>query len=80
MENYELTRRFGAVLRLLRLQANLSQEELADKCNLHRTYIGTIERGEKRVTITTAYKLSCALNVKLSEMLKMVEELEEETA
>lgn len=65
---------FGIVVRRLRLKANLSQEEFADRCNLHRTYIGTIERGEKRVTIATAQKLAQALGIPLSKLFSLVEE------
>ena len=73
MDENELSRRFGVVVRRLRLDKGLSQEEFANLCSLHRTYIGTIERGEKRVTIATAYKLAKALGIPLSEMFKLVE-------
>lgn len=48
---------------------NLSQEELADKCELHRTYIGSIEREERNVTLSTLECLSEALGVSVSELL-----------
>jgi len=54
MNESEISKIFGTVVRRLRVQAGLSQEEFAHLCNLHRTYIGTIERGEKRVTLATA--------------------------
>ena len=73
MNENELTKKFGIAIRRLRLDAGISQEKLADLCNLHRTYIGTIERGEKRVTITTANKLAAALGISLSELFKAVE-------
>lgn len=75
MDEQELSQRFGIVIRQLRLKAKLSQEEFADLCGLHRTYIGTIERGEKRVTISTAFKLSKALGVPLSQMFMLIEEM-----
>ena len=53
---------------------DLSQEDLADLCGLHRTYIGCIERGEKTVTITTASKLAEAFGVRLWQLLKDVDE------
>jgi transcriptional regulator with XRE-family HTH domain len=53
---------------------DLSQEGLADLCELHRTYIGSIERGEKSVTIYTASKLAEALGVRLWQLLRDVDE------
>jgi len=75
MDEKELPQKFGIVVRQLRLNAGLSQEEFADICGLHRTYIGTVERGEKRVTIATAFKLAKALDISLSKMFKLVEEV-----
>ncbi|MDP2104149.1 MAG: helix-turn-helix transcriptional regulator, partial [Candidatus Gracilibacteria bacterium] len=43
--------RFGQRVRELRKKLGLSQEELAEKCKLHRTYIGIIERGEKNLCL-----------------------------
>ncbi|GIK66230.1 MAG: transcriptional regulator [Chloroflexota bacterium] len=74
MDEAELITRFGITVRQLRLKAGYSQEEFADLCGLHRTYIGTIERGEKRVTIATAYKLAKALGLPLSDLFKHIEE------
>ena len=59
---------FGYVLRELRTEAGLSQEAFADKCGLHRTYIGSIERGEKNITIETADKIAKALGLSLSAL------------
>ena len=61
------------LIRQRRVQASLSQEEFADRCNLHRTYIGAIERGEKTVTIDTAAKLAQALGVPLSQLFATLE-------
>ncbi|WP_298273545.1 helix-turn-helix transcriptional regulator [Geobacter sp.] len=48
---------------------NLSQEQLADKCGLHRTYIGSVERGERNVTLSTLEVLAEALGVSIPELL-----------
>lgn len=61
---------FGDKVRELRKEKGLSQEELADKAGLHRTYIGMIERGEKNITLTNIEKIGKALNVEISELLK----------
>lgn len=53
---------FGQKIRKLRLGLKLSQEELAFKANLHRTYIGMIERAEKNITLLNIVKLAQALD------------------
>jgi transcriptional regulator with XRE-family HTH domain len=47
MEKRPLAIRFGDLIRQFRLKAGLSQEDLASICEIHRTYVGFIERGEK---------------------------------
>lgn len=56
-------------IRTFRKQKKISQEDLADMCNLHRTYIGAIERGERNVTLSTLEILSDALGVNISKLL-----------
>lgn len=53
---------FGQKVKLYRLSQNLSQEELAEKSGLHRTYIGSIERGERNITLKNAENIAKALN------------------
>lgn len=57
-------------LRHLRAERGLSQEALADLAGLHRTYVGSIERAERNVSLDNIDKLSRALNVKTDELLK----------
>jgi len=78
MKNAFLARQFGMLIRELRQEAHLSQEEFADRCELHRTYIGSIERGEKIITIETAYKIAKALGMPLSRIFQRLEFLTEE--
>jgi len=47
----------------------VSQEALGEKANIHRTYIGAVERGEKNVTVVTLAKIAHALHCKLSDLL-----------
>ncbi len=68
-----LAKKFGLLIKRLRSEAGLSQEDLADLCQLHRTYIGSIERGEKTVTIETANKLAQAFNITLSQLFLKLE-------
>lgn len=60
---------FGRNLRALRLDRNLSQEALADELALHRTFIGSVERGERNLTFRTAERLCMDLGVDLLTML-----------
>lgn len=53
-----------------RQRKNFSQEYLAEITNLHRNYIGYIERGEKRATVDTLYKIAKALNISLELLFK----------
>ncbi|GLS06213.1 hypothetical protein GCM10007860_33830 [Chitiniphilus shinanonensis] len=62
--------RFGIAVRRQRNQLGWSQEELADRSGLHRTYIGQIERGARNISIDNMECLAEALAVSLSELLK----------
>jgi len=64
---------FSKVLRELREANNISQEKLAEYCELDRTYISLLERGLRQPTITTIFKLAKALNISASELIKKVE-------
>ena len=56
-------------IKKLRGDLNLSQEELADKCGLHRTYVGAVERGERNVTLSSLETIASALNVDVPTLL-----------
>ncbi len=62
-----ITKAVGSTIRDLRKSQGLSQEKLAEKAGLHRTYIGALERGEKSPTVETLSKIVLALNVSLSD-------------
>lgn len=53
---------FSANVRLIREKKGISQEKLAELANLHRTYIGSVERGERKVSLINVEKLAHALN------------------
>lgn len=65
----EILIKFGERVRQLRKEKRMSQEELADKANLHRTYIGMIERAEKNVTLINIEKIAKALEVSIQDFL-----------
>ena len=56
-------------LRLLRARDGLSQEALADLVDLHRTYVGSIERSERNVSLDNVEKLATALKIDICELL-----------
>jgi transcriptional regulator with XRE-family HTH domain len=60
---------FGQVIRELRIARGYSQEAFADRAEVHRTYIGGIERGERNPTLTMIIRLAEALGVEPSELL-----------
>lgn len=64
---------FGKRIRLLRMSAGLSQEQLANLCNLDRTYIGGIERGERNPALKNIQRLAEALDVSLSVLFENIE-------
>jgi transcriptional regulator with XRE-family HTH domain len=59
--------RFGQRIKELRRQKGMTQEQLADKAHLHNTYIGSVERGEKNISMINIEKIVKALGVSLSE-------------
>ena len=61
--------KFGEKVRKIRKEKELSQEELAYKADLHRTYIGMIERAEKNITLINIEKIANALEVEMKELL-----------
>jgi len=75
MKRGKLAQSFGQIIKTHRGATGLSQEDFADRCGLHRTYVGSIERGEKTVTIETANKLAQALGVPLSKLIAEAEKL-----
>ncbi len=58
--------KFGCTVKKLRAQKGISQEKLADLSGLHRTYIGSLERGKRNVSLENINKLAIALDCKIS--------------
>jgi DNA-binding XRE family transcriptional regulator len=70
----DIQQKFGKTLRKLRDQKGLSQEKFSFVVNLDRTYIASIERGERNLSLNNIEKISKAFDLSLSEFFKMVEE------
>ena len=63
-----ITKLVGARIRGFRKEKRLSQEELAEKCSLHPTYIGQLERGEKNPTIESVMKVEDGLEIPIDQL------------
>ena len=61
--------RFGQKLRRIRQKKHISQEKLAELAGLHRTYVSSVERGERNVTIETIEKFAEALGIKMAQLM-----------
>lgn len=68
----DIRKRFGAAVRAARVRANISQEELAHRSSLDRTYIGGVERGERNPSLVSLQKIATGLNITLSALFAHV--------
>lgn len=60
---------FGSNVRSLRLKKRISQEAFAEACGLHRTYIGSVERGERNISIENMERIAAALGAQLGDLI-----------
>lgn len=70
--------RFGKSVRQARLKAGLTQEDLADKSGLDRSYLGGVERGERNPTLTVIEKIAEGLGVSIAELFSSYQHQEPE--
>ncbi len=68
----DIKQKFGEKLKKIRLEKGLSQEALALSADIDRTYIPSIEKGERNVSITILAKLSKALGMSISQLLEKI--------
>ncbi len=68
MSKSKILEAFGNRIKEERLELGISQEELAERAGLHRTYIGMIERAEKNITLLNIEKLAKALQIKIKDL------------
>jgi transcriptional regulator with XRE-family HTH domain len=61
--------RFGARLREMREKAGISQEKLAELAGLHRTYVSSVERGKRNISIQNIERLAAALKTTMAELM-----------
>jgi CheY-like chemotaxis protein/DNA-binding XRE family transcriptional regulator len=70
----DVKKQFGAAVRFHRDQLGISQEELAGRAGLHRTYISDVERGARNVSLESIHRLAAALEISLSVLFARLEE------
>jgi DNA-binding XRE family transcriptional regulator len=68
--------RFGFVVKTLRERLELTQEDLAEKAGIHRTYLSDIERGSRNVALVNIERLAISLNLTLQELFKRVDQVQ----
>jgi transcriptional regulator with XRE-family HTH domain len=64
---------FGKAVRELRLAKGISQEKLAELADIHRTYVGDVERGTRNIALVNMTRLAAALGVPLSKLIERME-------
>lgn len=64
----------GHEVRRRRLEKGRSQEDFADDCGVHRTYMGSVERGEKVISIEMAKRIAAGLGIEMSGFFAAIEE------
>jgi len=64
-----LRAKLGRAVRRLRTQAGYSQESFADRCHVHRTYMGSVERGETNISLDNIERIAAALGLSAGKLL-----------
>jgi transcriptional regulator with XRE-family HTH domain len=75
----DVKKQFGAAVRFRRDRLGISQEELAGRAGLHRTYISDVERGARNVSLESIHRLAGALGVSVADLFSRSEPPAEET-
>lgn len=70
---FNINRRLGIRIRLLRQMMGLTQEQLANFAEIHRTHMGELERGESNMTIATLLKVAAGLDVSVYALLRGID-------
>jgi transcriptional regulator with XRE-family HTH domain len=71
-ETRAFARKLGFAIRRARVERDLSQDELAWRCDIHRAYMGVIERGEQNITLLKLAQVCRGLGIKPSELLARI--------
>ena len=76
MDDNSIQQKLGQVVKSFRLQIGLSQEDVAFRAGLHRTYISDVERGSRNISLKAIYSICSALEINPSELFRKIEENE----
>ena len=68
-KNTSIRKAFGLKVRMRRFELGMTQEEIAEKADLHHTYVGSVERGERNVSLENICALAKALDCSLKELM-----------
>jgi transcriptional regulator with XRE-family HTH domain len=69
----DIRERFGFAVKLRREELGLTQEDLADRAGIHRTYLSDVERGSRNLSLINIERLALALALPISELFQLVE-------
>jgi transcriptional regulator with XRE-family HTH domain len=69
----DIRERFGFAIKTRREELNLTQEDLADKAGIHRTYLSDVERGSRNLSLINIERLAAALSISMSDLFRLVE-------
>lgn len=72
-ERENIIKSFGEAVQVIRVERDLSQDELASRIGMQRTYISDVERGVRNTSISNAKRIAKALNVSLAKIIEMAE-------
>ena len=73
-EKPDVLERFGTAVKFRREELGLTQEDLAEKAGIHRTYLSDIERGTRNLSLINIEKLAAALSTTMSDIFALVEQ------
>ena len=74
VEKIDVKKQFGAAVKLRRSRLGISQEELAGRAGLHRTYISDVERGARNVSLESIHRLATALETSMANLFSRIDE------
>ena len=69
----DIRERFGDAVRKRREELGLTQEDLAGRAGIHRTYLSDVERGSRNISLANIERLAAALSLRISELFQLVE-------
>jgi transcriptional regulator with XRE-family HTH domain len=69
----DIRERFGFAVKLRREEMGLTQEDLADRARIHRTYLSDVERGTRNISLVNIERVAAALSLQMSDLFRLIE-------